>query len=86
MLSPHVLLQKFLGSKWPQPLGEEWKDLSLTLQKKTHDVALKILQGLAIALGRGEKYFDEVRHVRVPLLYDLTVLPSISVVLNVLHI
>ena len=53
-------LQKFLGSKWPEPLGDDWQDLSLSLQERTHDVALKILQCFAIALGRGEHYFDEV--------------------------
>lgn len=51
--------QKFLGSKWPEPLGDDWRDLSLTLQEETHNVALKILQCFAIALGRGEHYFSE---------------------------
>lgn len=51
--------QKFLGSKWPEELGDEWKDLSLEFQARTHEVALKILQALALALGRDEHYFDD---------------------------
>lgn len=54
------VLQKFLGSSWPEELGDGWRDLSLEFQEATHNVALKILRALAIALGRDEHCFDEV--------------------------
>ena len=52
--------QEFLGSRWPEELGEDWKQLSLDFQAKTHEVALKLLRAVAITLGRDEHYFDEV--------------------------
>ena len=54
------VVQKFLGSSWPEELGNEWRALSLDFQERAHDVALKILQALAISLGRPETFFDEV--------------------------
>ena len=65
-LSRYVPVQKFLGSKWPEPLGDEWRNLNLEFQAATHGVALKVLQALAIALGRGEHFFDEVILIHAP--------------------
>ncbi len=53
-------LQKFLGSSWPTELGDSWKEQSLEFQAKTHEVALKILRAMALALGRDEYEFVEV--------------------------
>ena len=53
-------LQKFLGSSWPTELGKSWKEQSLEFQAKTHQVALKILRAMALALGRDEYEFVEV--------------------------
>ncbi len=53
-------LQKFLGSSWPTELGNSWKEQSLDFQAKTHEVALKILRAMALALGRNEYEFVEV--------------------------
>lgn len=61
-----VGLQKFLGSRWPEELGEGWRDLNLEFQERTHEVALKILRALAIALGRDEHYFDDVSPHSIP--------------------
>ena len=54
------MLQEFLGSRWPQELGESFKDRSLDFQAKTHNVAVKLLRALAISLGRDEDEFAEV--------------------------
>ena len=53
-------LQKFLGSSWPTELGNSWKEQSLEFQAKTHQVAMKILRAMALALGRDEYEFVEV--------------------------
>lgn len=53
-------MQKFLGSHWPEELGDAWKEQSLDFQAKTHEVALKILRAMALALGRNEYEFVEV--------------------------
>ena len=53
-------LQKFLGSSWPTELGDSWKEQSLEFQAKTHQVAMKILRAMALALGRDEYEFVEV--------------------------
>ncbi len=53
-------MQKFLGSHWPEELGEAWKQQSLDFQAKTHEVALKILRAMALALCRDEYEFVEV--------------------------
>lgn len=60
MLKGINVLQEFLGSRWPQELGESFKDNSLKFQEKTHDVAVKLLRALAISLGRDEDEFAEV--------------------------
>lgn len=52
--------QKFLGSRWPEQLGDSWKQQSLDFQAKTHEVALKILRAMALSLGRDEYEFIEV--------------------------
>lgn len=53
-------MQKFLGSRWPEQLGDSWKQQSLDFQAKTHEVALKILRAMALSLGRDEYEFIEV--------------------------
>lgn len=53
-------MQEFLGSSWPPELGDAWKEQSLNFQAKTHEVALKILRAMALALGRDEYEFVEV--------------------------
>lgn len=50
----------FLVSSWPTELGNSWKEQSLEFQAKTHEVALKILRAMALALGRDEHEFVEV--------------------------
>lgn len=61
--TPVAAVQKFLGSSWPEQLGQEWQDLNLEFQYRTHEVALKLLQAMAVALGRDEQQFLEVRCV-----------------------
>ena len=56
-----AVMQKFLGSRWPEQLGESWQQQSLAFQAKTHEVALKILRAMALSLGRDEYEFIEVR-------------------------
>ena len=41
-------------------LGEDWKQEALEFLAKSHAVAVKILQAIAISLGRDEHFFDEV--------------------------
>jgi len=40
--------------------GDDFRELALSFQAKTHDVALKILKLLAIGLGWDPAKFDEV--------------------------
>ena len=56
------MLQKFLGSSWPEKLGTEWKERNLDFQAKTHEVAIKLLRAMAWSLGRDEHEFVKVCH------------------------
>ena len=43
-------VQKFLGSRWPTELGQEWAEKCLAFQRKTHTVAQMMLEALALVL------------------------------------
>ena len=53
--------QEFLGERWVDELGDAWRKETLEFEEATHNVALKLLRAFAIALGRPENYFAEVR-------------------------
>ncbi|KAI7838916.1 hypothetical protein COHA_007322 [Chlorella ohadii] len=46
--------QQFEGEEWPQELGAEFRQVALSFQERTHDIALKILRALWISLDRDE--------------------------------
>ena len=54
-------VQEFLGERWVEELGDDWRKETLEFEEATHNVALKVLRAFAIALGRPENYFAEVR-------------------------
>jgi isopenicillin N synthase-like dioxygenase len=55
-----ICVKKFLGSRWVDELGDDWRKETIEFQEATHDVVLMVLRAFAIALGREEFYFADV--------------------------
>lgn len=58
--SQATLLQRFLGDSWRAQLEPDWKARVLAFQSKSHDVSVKTLSALALALSQDKNEFVKV--------------------------
>ena len=58
--SVHLWLQKFVGERWVDELGDQWKKETIEFQEATHNVTLQLLRAFAIAQGLEEDHYAKV--------------------------